>query len=63
MGRKELVLINLAPTSSPCLLTGHLVLHLLLVLVLLHLLLLLLSAATCHEHMHDTFWTCLKERE
>ena len=61
MGRKELVLINLAPTSSPCLLTGlvlassaHLVLHLLLVLVLLHLLLLLLSAATCHEHMHDT---------
>ena len=45
MGRKELVLINLAPTSSPCLLTGHLVLHLLLVLVLLHLLLLLLSAA------------------
>ena len=52
MGRKELVLINLAPTSSPCLLTGHLVLHLL--LVLLHLLLLLLSAATRHEHMHDT---------
>ena len=51
MGRKELVLINLAPTSSPCLLTGHLVLHLLLVLVLLHLLLLLLSAATRHEHM------------
>ena len=50
MGRKELVLINLAPTSSPCLLTGHLVLHLLLVLVLLHLLLLLLSApatSTC----------------
>ena len=39
LGRKELVLINLAPTSSPCLLTGlvlassaHLVLHLLLVL-------------------------------
>ena len=66
MGRKELVLINLAPTSSPCLLTGHLVLHLLLVLVLLHLLLLLLSAATCHEHMHDTRasgWICLKERE
>ena len=27
MGRKELVLINLAPTSSPCLLTGHLVLQ------------------------------------
>ena len=54
MGRKELVLINLAPTSSPCLLTGHLVLHLLLVLVLLHLLLLLLSAAPRHEHMHDT---------
>ena len=54
MGRKELVLINLAPTSSPCLLTGHLVLHLLLVLVLLHLLLLLLSAATCHEHMQGT---------
>ena len=55
MGRKELVLINLAPTSSPCLLTGlvlassaHLVLHLLLVLLLL------LSAATRHEHMHDT---------
>ena len=71
MGRKELVLINLAPTSSPCLLTGlvlassaHLVLHLL--LVLLHLLLLLLSAATRHEHMHDTWasgWICLKERE
>ena len=59
VGRKELMLINLAPTSSPCLLTGlvlassaHLVLHLL--LVLLHLLLLLLSAATRHEHMHDT---------
>ena len=58
MGRKELVLINLAPTSSPCLLTGlvlassaHLVLHL--VLVLLHLLLLLLSApatSTCVAH-------------
>ena len=55
VGRKELMLINLAPTSSPCLLTGlvlassaHLVLHLLLVLLLL------LSAATRHEHMHDT---------
>ena len=63
MGRKELVLINLAPTSSPCLLTGHLVLHLLLVLVLLHLLLLLLSAPATSTYMHDTFWTCLKERE
>ena len=62
MGRKELVLINLAPASSPCLLTGLLALVLpsrcappsLQVELVLHFVLVVRRGGGC-------FWTCLVE--